>query len=122
MPGLTTYTRPPYSLKMSIDGKIVVQPGDWLSKYSWVFYGNYTSLDHFQRYDKEKDTGYAIENQDQIKAGEILVWVPFGLLPLRRSRRQGLITNELDMPLPKVTRRLQSGERRIFWHISDTIS
>src|SRR5262245_52980783 len=77
MPELKTYTRPPHSLKMSIDGKIVVQPGDWLSKYSWVFYGNTTSLDHFERYDEKNDTGYAITNKDQIIAGETLVWVPW---------------------------------------------
>src|SRR5262245_56231456 len=74
---LTTYTNPPYSLKMSIDGKILVQPGDWLSKYSWVFYGNYTSLDHFEQYDEKNDTGIPIKNKDVIHAGEIILWVPW---------------------------------------------
>ncbi|MCI0639296.1 MAG: amidase domain-containing protein [Gemmataceae bacterium] len=73
----TTYTRPPYSLKMSIDGKILVQPGDWLSKYSWVFYGNYESLDHFEEYDEQNDTGIPIKNKDLIQVGDILLWVPW---------------------------------------------
>src|SRR5262245_39447806 len=76
---LTTYARPPYSLKMSVDGKILVQPGDWLSKYSWVFYGDYTSLDHFERYDADSDTGTPIPaaEKDLIRVGEIIVWVPW---------------------------------------------
>jgi len=73
---LTKYSKAPYSLMMSGDGKIVVQPGDSLSKYSWVFYGNYTTLDQFERWNAPDDTTLPIQNKNLINVGEVLVWLP----------------------------------------------
>lgn len=75
-PQTRTHTRPPHSVTVSHDGKIVVKPGDWLSKYSWAIYGNYTTLHEFERWNAQNDTSYEIQNKDLIKAGEILVYLP----------------------------------------------
>jgi hypothetical protein len=61
---------------MSTDGKIVVQSGDWLSKYSWVLHGNYTTLDQFEEWVPESDTSRPIPNKDLIEVGDIIVWLP----------------------------------------------
>jgi hypothetical protein len=55
-----------------------VKPGDWLSKYSWAIYGNYTNLDVFARWDDQqsKIKEYPIQNKDQIAAGETIIHYP----------------------------------------------
>lgn len=77
--GPGTFTRPPkpYSVTVSESGKIVVKQGDWLSKYSWAMYGDYTTLWPFVRPDPANEIGFiTIEDKDLIYAGETLLHWP----------------------------------------------
>lgn len=53
------------------DGAILVKQGDWLSKYSYAVYHNYTTLKYFSR--KEGENCYKeIINKELIKTGETI--------------------------------------------------
>ena len=81
--GPGTFTRAPYSVTIAEDGKILVRKDDWLSKYSWALYGDYTTLDVFVRPDPPLTSPSAeikgikeIEDVDEIVTGEYLIHVP----------------------------------------------
>lgn len=72
---MPTYRNGPYSVTVSEDGRILVKPGDWLSKYSYAIYKNYTTLDVFARLDASGNP-IPIVNKDLIYAGETLIHLP----------------------------------------------
>lgn len=81
--GPGTFSRKPYSVTIAEDGKVLVRKDDWLSKYSWALYGNYTTLDVFVRPDPPLTSASAevkgikeIEDVDEIVTGEYLIHVP----------------------------------------------
>ncbi len=43
------YSRSPYSVFVADNGEIKVKQGDWLSKYSYAMFGNYTTINDFVR-------------------------------------------------------------------------
>jgi len=73
-----TYEKSPYSVTVAADGKIKVKSGDWLSKYSWAIYGNYTTLNVFARWDDRQAQikEYPIANKDLITVGETIIHYP----------------------------------------------
>ena len=47
--GSTTYTNGKYSVRIGPYGEVMVQRGDWLSKYSAAIYGNFWQIGEFMR-------------------------------------------------------------------------
>lgn len=83
--GPGTFTRPPYSVTINEDGKILVKEGDWLSKYCWALYGEYDTyeMDIFLRGNPEIQSPFdeikglkLIDDYDLIRTGEYLIHKP----------------------------------------------
>lgn len=94
--GHTQYSNGGYSVIVNNDGSILVQPDDWLSKYSMAIYGDFNHIDRFLR--RENGLYKEIENVDLIVAGETLYhkdvvygespddgYVPPGIYPVPRE-------------------------------------
>jgi peptidoglycan hydrolase-like protein with peptidoglycan-binding domain len=63
-----------YKVEVGIDGRIFVQPGDWVSKYSAAMYGDYWHIQEFGRMENGQMTRLA--NPDMIRAGEVIYHLP----------------------------------------------
>lgn len=81
--GPGTFNRNPYSVTIAEDGKILVRKDDWLSKYSWALYGDYSTLNVFVRGNPDLISANQeikgikeIDNVDLIKTGEYLIHEP----------------------------------------------
>ena len=66
-----TYRGGGYEVTVGDDRSIVVQPGDWLSKYSMAIYGDF---DHIARFKQKIGPNQyrAVPNPDLIRVGEVL--------------------------------------------------
>lgn len=74
---MARYERGGYSVEVADNGEIRVKPGDWLSKYSYAMFGNYTTLNDYVRPDPVSPSGWKpITNKDLVRAGEILLYKP----------------------------------------------
>ena len=63
-----------YKVEVGIDGRIFVQPGDWVSRYSAAIYGDYWHIQEFGRMENGQMTRLA--NPDMIRAGEVIYHLP----------------------------------------------
>ena len=66
------YQNGSYKVEVAQDGTIHVNQGDWLSKYSYAIYKNYTTLDKFARRDPSGQPT-PIVNKNLIITGELLL-------------------------------------------------
>lgn len=74
---MARYEKGPYSVVVADSGEILVRPGDWLSKYSYAMFGNYTTLADFVRPEPANPQGWKpIDNKNLIYAGETLLYRP----------------------------------------------
>lgn len=71
----TTYRNGPYSVNVGPDGAIVVNPGDWLSKYSAAIHNDFIHVNEFARADAAGHL-HAVDNVNLIRAGETLYHIP----------------------------------------------
>jgi peptidoglycan hydrolase-like protein with peptidoglycan-binding domain len=63
-----------YKVTVGVDGRIFVQPGDWLSKYSAAIYGDYFHIYDFARMQDGKL--HLLRDANTIRAGEVIYHLP----------------------------------------------